>query len=950
MLQRNNYKELSGHKIKAKIINTTDIKYESNHDKYKALKQYFVLCAETEATHTNIVDPSNYYKVNDEEVFFNKLNNYCEQNKKWSFFPFIENRQNMSNFVLYFNYDKIKNGDIIDTCMFDDNIKEIIETTYKTLCDIFNTKASIIAYIHKKLFLSHGFVRVHFCGVLLNTYSQLILLEDLISQIESIIPDAHICSHFEIGTTTMTPQSPSWQYHYSYLCNFNERNRAIITPNKSDCSKIVSINTATDTELVNESSTELSAFIELKSSSDSALLTNSVDINSLLINDHELHFYYLILKYLPDEYYRCKDKWREIIATFKLYGRKNGILKNEANKMKQILLHCTQTLTKEEFELEFEDYRNKNKNLEYYCSVIKESSKKVDFYLELEDLIQNYVTYTCYAERGKIQDSHIVKILHYILFGKFISVNINDSVNKCNAKEKYTCYEYIDKHDDAKIEFAHKWKIASALEAKIMYYIETDVADILNRVALTLKTDINSSEKKKDGNYKKKKNATKTAFLNSKNNLCKNVTINQIANNFAVKAYNNMFAERIDSDPYIIGVKNGILDLDLFSDNPMPKLYSQYSPHIVTKFVNAEYYEYDENNTYIKEWEQIYIDTIREDDARIKIQYINSTSLDYSANKPPCLQEIGCGANGKSVINDNIQALLKDYACKSPISLLTTKSHGGSADPELMALEGKRFTLFSETSKGDILDSSRLKTLTEKFKCGRSLYMGMKNFIGGPTIKINTNYALTITDSDDGTWRRILMYRYKNKFLTNPNLNNADEKQANVKYSTYVTDDKCAANALLSCLVKWRVEFQRLYCSDTSKVKSETIDNESRIYKCEQDHLTKFLHTHIVIIAGFDDNGNIKNGMCFDDILALKSYENIVISDKISIEKIAQEYVNWCSKLFNKKINIDTAIKELKDSRFGKYICEIDGKEFVIGKRLLLANDSRMCDEYYLML
>jgi putative DNA primase/helicase len=397
-----------------------------------------------------------------------------------------------------------------------------------------------------------------------------------------------------------------------------------------------------------------------------------------------------------------------------------------------------------------------------------------------------------------------------------------------------------------------------------------------------------------------------------------------------------MFTRKIDSDPFIIGVKNGILDLDIGSVNPQPKLYMQYSPYIVTKCINAEYVPYCENNPYVQIWERIYRETIREDDAREKIQYFNSTALDNGTKLMQMMQEIGCGANGKSVINDNILLLIRNYGKKVASSLLSDKPRGGTADPDLMVLKGSRFALLAETSRGDILNAARIKLVTEKIKQGRVLFGNPEEFECNVTFKMNTNYALTIKDSDDGTWRRMLIYKYKNRFLTEPDPCAQNEYLANTEYSDFVQKNPDAANALLSCLVKWRIDFARKYDSNFEKVPSETIARETAEYRKDQNVLHEFLCSHIVNLIGYNDNGKITNGLTKEEILQ-KYYFDEIIDDKIMLSKIATEYTHWISVRYGRtKITICDAEKEIKNSRFAKYICEnADKKEFVVGKRFI---------------
>ena len=128
----------------------------------------------------------------------------------------------------------------------------------------------------------------------------------------------------------------------------------------------------------------------------------------------------------------------------------------------------------------------------------------------------------------------------------------------------------------------------------------------------------------------------------------------------------------------------------------------------------------------------------------------------------------GGGSNGKSTILAGLAGALGDYYHQAPSRLLIGSSSGGhSAD--LADLRGARFVAIEETPESGRLDVVLLKTLAGTPRVSaRKLYKDPVSFPATHTIFLNTNYTPIVGETDEGTWRRLLLVVFPYTFSTTP--------------------------------------------------------------------------------------------------------------------------------------------------------------------------------------
>jgi phage/plasmid-associated DNA primase len=411
---------------------------------------------------------------------------------------------------------------------------------------------------------------------------------------------------------------------------------------------------------------------------------------------------------------------------------------------------------------------------------------------------------------------------------------------------------------------------------------------------------------------------------------------------------------RMDKYPDVLGVENGIVELNIARTRkcePLPRLITGYSKYFITKSTRANYKPYDKNDEYCIMWKNIFREIIPEQDARRVIRYILSTGCDQACKMIFVTQLRGGGSNGKSVLIDNIMHVLgPEISTKLSSNLLLDKVKGGAADNDLMLMEGRNIGFICETDEGDTIVSSRLKTINEEFKTGRKNYRDQKNFEVNCTVVIATNNALDFHDTDFGSYRRMITYEMQVKFCAKPNPKYPNEKKSNKKYETLAKDVPEAADSLLSYLIHKRIRFHQLYNSDIEQVDMPTINHYTEKYKKEQNKMYNFLCQRIVLLKGYQPDGEIRDDHTKEDIEKYYFENDIDFSHSIDLNKLIDEYKKWfetVGKIGNK--SNDSIKREFLESKIKNNIKPIDdGRYYEIpGYRVLQGNKKKLPEEGY---
>lgn len=244
----------------------------------------------------------------------------------------------------------------------------------------------------------------------------------------------------------------------------------------------------------------------------------------------------------------------------------------------------------------------------------------------------------------------------------------------------------------------------------------------------------------------------------------------------------------------------------------------------------------------------------------------------------------GSGSNGKSMLVILMATCMGTYACKAPITLITQdRSKAGVASPELVRMKGKRFVTMQEPEEGANIKTGLMKELSSCEKItARDLFAGSKEMID---IEIQAKYHVScnnkpkVDTQDGGTWRRLLVIDFPNKFVPNPTAPNElpDDKTIQMKVESTEWAE-CMMNYLVT-IFKEGHGFRKLPVPD--KVTLSTSE-----YKSETDVVGRFIAEFVhALDAGVTTGDPVNTGMMNREFQRWKQENNLNNGSTVELKK-----------------------------------------------------------------
>lgn len=209
-----------------------------------------------------------------------------------------------------------------------------------------------------------------------------------------------------------------------------------------------------------------------------------------------------------------------------------------------------------------------------------------------------------------------------------------------------------------------------------------------------------------------------------------------------------------DSDPNLLNVGNGIVDLRT------GELQGHDPELLVTKLVPTSYAP----GATHPDWEQA-LAAVNEDTQDWLQVRLGQGITGYPVPDDRLVFFKGSGSNGKTTLIDGVrEALSNDYAVTMPDRVLLARQ--GDHPTELMTLRGARLALMEELPELGHLNIKRVKDLLGTGEL-TARYCGKDTVVWKPTHTpfVATNYAPRVDESDDGTWRRLVLLEFPYRYL-----------------------------------------------------------------------------------------------------------------------------------------------------------------------------------------
>lgn len=305
-----------------------------------------------------------------------------------------------------------------------------------------------------------------------------------------------------------------------------------------------------------------------------------------------------------------------------------------------------------------------------------------------------------------------------------------------------------------------------------------------------------------------------------------------------------------DANPYLCVCKNKTIDLALGEAR-------QHSPKDhVTIALNAEF---DPDATCPK-WEQFMQDIFLGDQDLINyMQRVVGYCLSGKTSEDVMFFCIGSGANGKSTFRSALEMLFGEYSSSIKISALLTQTSDSNVDYQKATMKGRRIVWTDEVPEGKRFNESQIKAMVGGDKIlARAIFE--RPFEFEPTHKLFPigNHVPTITGTDNGIWRRIVLVPFGATF-------GADKTKPRRDRFEILRDFQQEMPGILN----WALQGWLDYSVRGLKDKPQAVQEATQKYRDSQDQIACFLEE------------------CYDRMDSPEFY-------KIKAQDLFEVYNNWC--------------------------------------------------------
>ena len=214
-----------------------------------------------------------------------------------------------------------------------------------------------------------------------------------------------------------------------------------------------------------------------------------------------------------------------------------------------------------------------------------------------------------------------------------------------------------------------------------------------------------------------------------------------------------IFPEQLDSDPYLLGVRNGVVDLR------NGELLQAIRDQLITKQASVSYVLGAECPGWLE-----FLDEIMLGDMEMVsyLQRVMGYCLTGDISEQCMFVEWGNGNNGKSVMNDVVMNILGDYGRTVPPETFLVSSGSDRVPNDLAGLKGVRFVMCSEPEDSRALKEGLVKSATGGDKIpARFLFKEWFEFYPQFKLALVTNHKPRIKGDDVGIWRRIRLIGFE---------------------------------------------------------------------------------------------------------------------------------------------------------------------------------------------
>jgi len=225
------------------------------------------------------------------------------------------------------------------------------------------------------------------------------------------------------------------------------------------------------------------------------------------------------------------------------------------------------------------------------------------------------------------------------------------------------------------------------------------------------------------------------------------------------------FEDKLDTDPMLIGFKNGVYDLRL------NEFREGHPDDHISKTMNVDYREFDRNDVGMKFVRRFFKQLFP--DANVRDYFLSVLSTIFEGGNYQKIIQFwtGVGHNGKTIMQHFLEQIFGPYAGKAPTELITGRkpdAHGANAVMARLG-GGVRWLVLDEPNRTEQVNGGTMKQLTGNDSLyARDLYQAGKNVKEiTPMFKVAVicNILPKFNDPDKAALDRVRVIPFEARFL-----------------------------------------------------------------------------------------------------------------------------------------------------------------------------------------
>lgn len=411
--------------------------------------------------------------------------------------------------------------------------------------------------------------------------------------------------------------------------------------------------------------------------------------------------------------------------------------------------------------------RNKWLNVGYILhSINKESS---DMWHYFSSKWENYDEKTCEIAWESFENSEYIYTIHNLIY--LAKIDNPDDYSEIADEIPNHDIKYLRPFDNIISKLIYRLygeKFVCSNPEKNEWYYFNSIRWVKENKSFNLRKLMINNVFTKVENYRRLliKEGASEELVKNYHNILKLLGSGNKLNCLELEFYNSNFYKIIDQNKDLIGFENGIYDLVTMEFRK--GINSDY----ISMSTGYEYIHYSNDHPLYIELFNLICKILPREDVRDFTLKSLASCLDGHIRDENFYIYSGknnTGGNGKSTITDLLLKALGDYACVSPVSLITSKRESSnSANSALANIINKRAVIMQEPESNEIIQAGVMKALT-----GGDRISTRELFGSQITFKPNSKFFLCCNkipaiDIDGGTSRRLKITEFTSRFVENP--------------------------------------------------------------------------------------------------------------------------------------------------------------------------------------